>query len=111
MTRQDAKEKALEWWGERGVLARALVICGLIGSGWMGLTAAKNTTKYVVELWLVPQAQLEVRDDSLNSFFTRQQIAEIQWKAEDAAFKREIRQKLYEDCVRHHGPRSCIEPR
>ena len=111
MTRHDAKEKALEWWGERGMLARVLVIFGLIGSTWVGLTAAKNTAKYAVELWLVPQEQFEARDDSLDSFFVRQQIADIQWKAEDAAFKREIRQKLYEDCVRHHGQRSCIPPR
>ena len=101
----------MEWWGERGMIAKIGAIFLLIGSAWVGLTAAKNTTKYVVELWLVPQEQLEARDDSLDSFFTRQKIAEIQWKAEDAAFKREIRQKLYEDCVRHHGYRSCIPPR
>ena len=43
MTRQDAKEKVLELWGEAGFVTRVALIFGIIGSLWLGLTAALNT--------------------------------------------------------------------
>jgi hypothetical protein len=107
MTRHEAKEKVTEMWGEMGLVARAGAVLGLLASLWLLTTAAKGT----VQLWLVPQSQLRARDDSLNAFFTRQQIADIQWKAADAEFKREMRQKQYEDCVRHHSGKACIPPK
>lgn len=107
MTRAEAKERALELWGGAGIVTRVALVFGLIASTWAGLTAAKNT----VETWLVPQVQYKRDLDSLNAYFVRQQIADIQWKAEDAAFKREMRKQQYEDCVRHHGVKSCIPPK
>lgn len=107
MTRQEAREKVGELWGESGMVTRVVIVFGLIGSLWVGLTAAKNT----VETWLVPQSQYDSDLDSLNAYFVRQQIEDIQWKADDAAFKREMRKQQYEDCVRHHGVKSCIPPK
>jgi hypothetical protein len=107
MTAREAKQRATELWGDAGLFARLMIVFALIGSVWVGLTAAKNT----VEVWLVPQSQYARDLDSLSAFFTRQQIADIQWKAADAEFKREMRQKQYEDCVRHHSGRACIPPK
>lgn len=105
MTARDAKARVLELWGERGLLGRIALIGTLIGMLWVGVTAMKGT----VEIWLVPQRQAQETKDSLNAFFTRQQIADIQWKAEDRAFKNEMRTWRHQECVRRYGPTNCIQ--
>lgn len=107
MTTREAKERAKELWGEAGLFSRLMIVFGLIGSVWIGLTAAKNT----VEVWLVPQSQYGRDLDSLTAFIHRRELAEIRWQVADSVFKKEMRDWKYQDCVRRNGSRSCIPPK
>lgn len=50
MTRADAKRRAVEMWGEMGVIGRATAVLVLVGLLWAGVSGFKNA----IETWVLP---------------------------------------------------------
>lgn len=90
MTRHDAKEKVQEWWGERGIFMRTALIFGIIGSVWLGVTAALNT---VDDRYLLRREHNRYRD-SVSA------AAELRAVRDSSRQERVWRAIKYEGCMR-----------
>jgi hypothetical protein len=100
MTRHEAKEKALEIWGELGVVARAGALLGLLASMWLLVTAAKGAT----ENWLLPRA---VHTRYVDSIAASAVLHEVR----DSARQEKIQQQLrYLICREDFSRQQCLRP-
>jgi hypothetical protein len=104
MTRAEAKERAMEVWGDMGIVGRTTASLILVGLVWAGLTGFYRAAAVL----FVPRSEMEVRDDSLRAYLYRRDSAQAIWLVEDRAWKAEMKRDAYRECVRHHGERRCL---
>lgn len=97
MTRQDAKVRALEFWGELGIVAKMAAVVGLLSSLWLLTTAAKGG----MESWLM------TREDA-NRLWAQQAAKEALHLVRDSARQERIDRRLsYLTCRADYSPRQC----
>lgn len=100
MTTRDAKEKALEIWGEAGLSTRIAVVFGLIASVWLGVTAAIGT---VDERYLLRREHARYQDSLAASAVLRD--------VRDSARQERIANQLrYLICREDFSRQQCLRP-
>lgn len=92
MTRDDAKQKAVQMWGEMGVIGRATAVFALIGSMWLLVTAAYS----VAGSLFVKRSDFQVYVHERDEYFAQRDSALAVWLVADSAQKADIRRQLNE---------------
>lgn len=107
MTRQEARQKAVELWGEMGLVGRAITI--LTGATLLiGLVTAFKRT---ADTFYVPlpafQKYVYQRDSALARMLYHRDSTQAMWLLEDRQFKTEMRTWRYQECANRYGPGKC----
>ena len=103
MTRADAKQRALAFWGEMGVVGRATALLALIGLVWTGVTAVFVTRSDF-------ERYVHDRDATLARYLAQRDSAQAVRNVTQERFERDVLFFIYRDCVRRNGERNCVHP-